>query len=118
MAVCMNGRRSKAASLTGYRLHPPFKLRREVIRERSHLRRRASAAGVDGVNVDVIKLVVEQDGAELTAFELRPAHPLRNHRYSQPGLDAGDHAFGRSDLHPALHDDRRHGAGSRETPAT
>lgn len=69
-------------------------LSREIIGKGSYLERGSTAARVDGVQLDPIKLIVGKDRDELPGLEFGPAHPSRGERYSEPRFGAGDDAVG------------------------
>ena len=69
-------------------------LRREIIRKRSYFERGTTAARVNGVQLDPIKLIIGKDRDELPGLEFGPAHPSRGERYSKPRFGAGDDAIG------------------------
>src|ERR1700723_3779648 len=89
----------------------------KVIRKGADLERRPAPAWIDGMNLDRFEPVIGENRHEFARFELGPAHPLRHGGDPQSRLDAGDDAFGGSDLHPALNRHRRRGARARKTPA-
>ena len=73
-------------------------LSREIIGKGSYLERESTAARVNGVQLDPIKLIIGEDRDELPGLEFGPAHPSRGERYSEPRFGAGDDAVGRGDL--------------------
>jgi hypothetical protein len=60
------------------------------------------SGGIDGVHLDGIELILEEDSLKLAALELCSAHPLRNDRNAEAGLEAGHDTIGGSDLNSAL----------------
>src|SRR5205823_3762264 len=78
-------------------------LSREIIGKGSYLERGSTAARVNGVQLDPIKLIIGKDRDELPGLEFGPAHPSRGERYSEPRFRAGDDAVGRGDLNWPFH---------------
>jgi hypothetical protein len=60
------------------------------------------SGGIDRVHLDGIELVFGENSLKLAALELCPAHPLRNDRNAEAGLDAGHDTIGGGDLNSAL----------------
>ena len=69
-------------------------LSRKIIGKGSYLERGSTAARVDGVQLDPIKLIIGKDRDEFPGLEFGPAHPSRGERYSKPRFGAGDDAVG------------------------
>src|SRR4029077_5796788 len=92
-------------------------LSREVIGKDSYLERGPTAAWVNGVQLDPIKLIIGKDRDELPGLEFGPAHPLRGERYSEPRFGASDDALGRGDLYWPFYGYGRRPIRARETPA-
>src|SRR5258707_12485190 len=69
-------------------------LSREIIGKGSYLERGSTAARVNGVQLDPIKLIIGKDRDELPGLEFGPAHPSRGERCSQPRFGAGHAALG------------------------
>jgi hypothetical protein len=61
-----------------------------------------SPGGIDRVHLDGIEFVFGENSLKLAALELHPAHPLRNDRDAEAGLDAGHDTIGGGDLNSAL----------------
>ena len=59
-------------------------LSRKIIGKGSYLERRATAARIDSVQLDPIKLIIGKDRDDLAGLELGPAHPSRGDGYSEP----------------------------------
>src|SRR5581483_8413951 len=89
---------------------------RKIIRKGSYLERRATAARVDGVQFDPIKLIIGKDRDDLACLEFGPAHPSRGDGYSEPCFGTGNNAVGRGDLDRPFHGYERF-PRLRETPA-
>jgi hypothetical protein len=94
-----------------------LELSREIIGKGSYFERGPTAARVNGVQLDSIKLVVGKDRDELTGLEFGAAHPSRGERYAEPRFGAGDNAFGRGDLYWPFDRYGRCPHRVRETPA-
>src|SRR5258705_7998064 len=92
-------------------------LSREIIGKGSYLERGSTAARVDGVQLDRIKLILGKDRDELPGLEFGPTHPSRGERYSEPRFGAGDDAVGRGDLYWPFHGYGHCLPRARETPA-
>src|SRR6266851_1396628 len=58
-------------------------LGREIIGKGSYLERGATAARVNGVQLDPIKLIIGKDRDEFPGREFGPAHPSRSDRYAE-----------------------------------
>src|SRR5437660_4363508 len=92
-------------------------LSREIIGKGAYLERGSTAARVNGLQLDPIKLIIGKDRDELPGLEFGPAHPSRGERYSEPRFGARDDAFGRGDLYRPFHSYGRSPPRARETPA-
>lgn len=57
------------------------------------------------MNLDRVELIIGENVQEFAGFQLGPAHPLGNHRYSKPSFGATDHAVGGIDLDSTVHCD-------------
>src|SRR5947209_20432983 len=77
-------------------------LSRQVIGKGSYLERGSTAPGVNGVQLDPIKLIIGKDRDEIAGLEFGPAHPSRGEGYSESRLGASDEALRRGDLYSAL----------------
>jgi len=82
----------------------------------SYLERGSTAPGVNGVQLDPIKLIIGKDRDELAGLEFGPAHPSRGEGYSESRLGASDEALGRGDLYSPLHGYGRRSPRARKTP--
>src|SRR5437660_3222247 len=91
-------------------------LSREIIGKGSYLERGSTAARVNGVQLDPLKLIFGKDRDQLPGLEFGPAHPPRGERYSEPRFGAGDDAVGRGDLYRPLRGYARCPPRTRESP--